>query len=487
MNRKKILGRIVQILVFCILLSSILWWLNSILVIKRPDGITTMQNLYAQEPNTCDILFLGSSHAGMNLDAEVFWSEYGYSTYALWGSAQPFWNSYFFLLEALETQSPRLVVLDTYAAALSFEYSDSARQQTNVVGMRMGINKLNAIMVSAPSDNRINLLLQFPLFHSRISDLSLDDFMHFPWSENLINDKGTSYRYGSNHLELESYIPHDNIEIIHPKQELYLRKIIELCSARNIDLLLIKTPYGSNRMTHQGYDNYVQSIANAYNVPFINMNLLDSEIGLCSDDIWFDGSHLNTNGARKISSWLGSYISSHYDIPNHTDDPQYASWNFFAEQIREHYLHEISTTSDYCAELSRSNFPVLMIANIDSEDPDILQTMQTIVQDIGADPTYLPSTNLYQSTLFMQPVGVSDNNSAIYSPVHSIDNTYYFDNVKISIDLSEKMTIYMNETSIVECDDQGIFLFTFNHDGNICIDFVALDLDNNHLTHYNIW
>lgn len=84
----------------------------------------------------------------MNLDASVLWSEYGIASYCPWGSIQPFWNSYYSLIEALKTQNPKVVVLDVYAATMQFEYSDDARQATNTVGMRFSANKISAVQAS---------------------------------------------------------------------------------------------------------------------------------------------------------------------------------------------------------------------------------------------------------------------------------------------------------------------------------------------------
>ena len=79
--------RILNIVLFLALSVSLFWLGNRTLIMKREDGIVTMQNFYAQEDNTVDVLILGSSHAGTNIDLETLWNEYGYSAYSLWGSS----------------------------------------------------------------------------------------------------------------------------------------------------------------------------------------------------------------------------------------------------------------------------------------------------------------------------------------------------------------------------------------------------------------
>ena len=69
-----------------VVLLCMIWQLytlvNMTLVMKRTDGITTMQDYYVQPKGTIDVLVLGSSHAGMNIDQEVFWTNYGMSGYS---------------------------------------------------------------------------------------------------------------------------------------------------------------------------------------------------------------------------------------------------------------------------------------------------------------------------------------------------------------------------------------------------------------------
>ena len=37
-------------------------------------------------------------------------------------------------------------------------------------------------------------------------------------------------------------------------------------------------------------------------------------------------SHVNSNGAEKLSAYYGAMIKENYDIPDHSDDENYADW-----------------------------------------------------------------------------------------------------------------------------------------------------------------
>ena len=332
-KKLRIFLRVVIVIAAAALLAGLL---NAVLIIKRTDGITSMQNFYRQEEDTVDVLILGSSHAGRNFDAAALWDGYGISSYALWGSVQPFWNSYYFLREALEYQTPDVVVLDVYAATFGFEYSDEARQVTNVGGMRPSLNRVRAVMASAPRDRWVGLFLGLPMYHSRWSELGSDDFMHFPWSGGLGEDKGTSVRAGTGNAELPDVGGIDAVAPLMPKEEDYLRRIIGLCAERGIALELVTTPTVT-RADEQPFYNRVQQIADECGIPYHNMNLMDGETGVTPGDVWTDDAHLNTEGAWKVSEWLGAYLADRYGLPDHRGDPAFAGWETFAREAEELY------------------------------------------------------------------------------------------------------------------------------------------------------
>ena len=79
-----------------------------------------LEYLYKQDADTVDLLVLGSSHAFEDVNTSVLYERYGISSYILAGSIQPFWNSYYYLQEALMSQRPRLVILEGSAATQNF-------------------------------------------------------------------------------------------------------------------------------------------------------------------------------------------------------------------------------------------------------------------------------------------------------------------------------------------------------------------------------
>ena len=119
---------------------------------KYGDGIYSVTTFYEQEEDSVDLLILGSSHAYQNINPMILWKDAGIAAYDLCGSITPLWNSYYFLKEAVKTQSPRLVILEAYCLTQPYEYMDDSRIIKNVYGLKPSENKLDALKVSAPED-----------------------------------------------------------------------------------------------------------------------------------------------------------------------------------------------------------------------------------------------------------------------------------------------------------------------------------------------
>lgn len=132
-----------------------------------------MTNFYEQEKDTIDVLVLGSSHAYSDINPSVLWSEYGIASYDLGGSVQPMWNTYYYLVEALKTQRPRLIILEAFCLNYMYDYSDDSRIIKNTYGLKWSSNRLDCLRASAPSkDYWLPLLHE----HNRYAAISEEDF-----------------------------------------------------------------------------------------------------------------------------------------------------------------------------------------------------------------------------------------------------------------------------------------------------------------------
>lgn len=419
-RRPAALGFVLTVFLVCAGLGL----LDRTLTLKQTHGIVPMWSFYLQSDNTIDLLLLGSSFIGVNQDCETLWTDFGISSFALWGPSQPAWNSYYFLNEALKYEMPKVVVYDVSSLLQDWEYADESGQYANVYGMKLSLDKFSAIQASAPQERWGDLLLGFPIYHTRYSELTIADFDRSLWGDPAgMSERGNTVRYGTGSLSDFGNIADAKVTTqITEKQEDFLLKIINRCKKEDIPLLLVASvvPY---REVYMPFSNYSAVLAAQYDVPFIDFNLLDAETGITIDDLYLDDWHVNTNGARKQSAYLGQYLKEHYELIDHRGDPRYSSWDAFAVKMQNSYITMIADLSDYLKELVRDDRTVVVIKRLVSEGSSLEELQQTAV-GAGFDMSFL--NNQSRNGCWI-----------IEHPGNSSKNTYYALDQDISLQLGD--------------------------------------------------
>ena len=129
--------------------------------------------LYLAEPeDSLDYLYLGSSYAYCDVDPAVIYDRTGLTGYVLAGPEQTLSQTYWYLREALETQSPGLVVLE--GSALAFQKYQSYTQ-VNVGYMPFGLNRLGASFTASEPELRPGLLFPLYFYHNRWTELTVSE------------------------------------------------------------------------------------------------------------------------------------------------------------------------------------------------------------------------------------------------------------------------------------------------------------------------
>lgn len=326
---------IIKIICFLCILVISLNYVNKIFKVKYMDGIYGMTKFYELEKGSVDVLILGSSHAFQDFNTGTLWQEYGMASYILAGSIQPMWNTYYYLKEALKTQTPELIVLEGYLTTYDQEFIDDSRIIKNNYGLKWSADKINSIKISSPEDRWDEFLLEYIQYHTRYTELDSCDFLYSQGNPFFNDWKGF--------LPNMATTPHESIDVssvaeknyLYEKTEKYYRKTIELAQEHNIPIVIIISPYAGITKEHQKKYNAASDIAAEYNVPFINCNLLLDETGIDYSTDASDSAHLNYRGNQKFSSYIGTYLKSNFEISERTGDPKYDTWQKQADFIEQ--------------------------------------------------------------------------------------------------------------------------------------------------------
>ena len=325
---------VVRIICFAVLLALALGGWNAVFRFKHVDGIYSVKEFYEQGRDTVDLLILGSSHAFEDFNTGTLWDEHGIASYVMGGSVQPMWNTYYYLKEALKTQSPKLIILEAYCTILDGPYIDDSRIIKNNYGLHWSADKFASLAASAPEERQVGFLLEYAQYHARYRELSDEDFLPDLASVRFGSWKG----FGAN-LATEPHQANSTAKVtsrtrLSQKTEQYYRLVIQLAKDSGIPILVVVTPYAGLTVSDQRRFNRAADVAADLEVPFINCNGLTEEMGIDYAVDAADWSHLNYRGNQKFTHWIGAYITEHYELPDRRGDPRYASWQEHADYIR---------------------------------------------------------------------------------------------------------------------------------------------------------
>ncbi len=379
-------SKTLRIVCFIGCLIVLLFGINEILKYKSNDGIDQMQAFYTNEENTIDVLFMGSSHSYSNINTSLLYKDFGIAGFDLGGAEQLLWNNYFWLVEALKTQKPKVIVLEVFSTGVIKDDFQGAWMMENIYGMKPSSNYYESVKQST-MDNAFNsYILPFTRYHSKYTQISKEDFQY---NEYLQTFKGFEPKWGNaNTEELVkpdiSYVTDQTP--ISEKAERYFRKYIELCQKENIPLVLVCSPYMVTEDAQKIY-NYMFSIAEQYSVPYLDFNKMYDELQLDFKTDMCEWSHLNEKGNVKYSTYLGSYLKDNYEIPDRREDEKYSTWqqaaDIWTQELNEYTLIGINDAATYLDKLNNSYYTIIVTQNQNNDISKMSDNVKNKLEVLG--------------------------------------------------------------------------------------------------------
>jgi hypothetical protein len=134
---------------------------------------------YYQETLPHQVLMVGDCELYENFDPVTLWNQYGITSYIRGNAQQLTWQSYYLLKEALETETPDVVVFNV----LELKYDEPQKEEYNRLtldSMKWSANKVAAISASMTADESfLDYLFPILRYHSRITQLTAEDITCF--------------------------------------------------------------------------------------------------------------------------------------------------------------------------------------------------------------------------------------------------------------------------------------------------------------------
>lgn len=288
----------------------------------RRDDSERKYSAFFGETQDFDVFFLGTSHVMDAIYPIELWRDFGITSYNFGNTAETPEATYWTLRLALEAHTPKAVLVDVcYIDRSQEEHGVAAFAHTFLDAVPTSLTKLEAIWSLFPQGSRAEFVFPFVTHHARWEEIlsggDVDTVDSLPCMF------GAELRVGR--AEPAPFARTQEMDLTQTQGKQAIREIIALCRERGIEPVLIATPFPADE-NMQKMMNSAQAIADECGVTFLNLfdvaDLVDFQTD-CYDPM----SHLNPDGAAKVTAYLGQWLSENFSFADKRSEAQYAHWN----------------------------------------------------------------------------------------------------------------------------------------------------------------
>lgn len=287
-----------------------------------------MSKIFFVPDDTYDVILSGPSHMQFAIQPAQLFGEQGIASCNISTTAQSIPTTYHLLKEMISRHDPELVVLDLFCLFYPDKLVAPERLHQAIDFMPLSSSKVE-IVQDLVEENHREYYIPFIFYHDRWKELTREDYTMY-------QNANETYQFLEGLKVFDTPftpVPEDQTAEIPEIPLHYLEKIVSLCKETDTQLLLTVIPYRADQDNNNTSPVYQQQLYNSvalqakeWEVPFFNaLHVLDEmDFDFTTDMVEY--SHVNASGSRKISEFYGNYLREHFDIPDRSEDPDYAHW-----------------------------------------------------------------------------------------------------------------------------------------------------------------
>lgn len=296
-----------------------------------------------------EVLFFGSSHMFNGVLPLQLYRDTGVLSYNLGMTNEYPAVTYWRMVDALQRCRPKVVVVDVYRA-LSGEKmprteSDLGLLHNSLDSMPLSLTKVRAladILDAGPGDfdGVFNYLFPLAQFHSRYRSLTEDDYHPY-----LMETRGAMplrvWQPGTP-LPLDRVPATDTAPLDSAPGETYLRRMMELCEAQGVPIVLVALPFQAPEDQLARLNGIAALAAEYPNAVYLNLlyeDVVDPLIDFSDPD-----GHLNTAGAARVTAWLGDWLTDRYPLTDRRGSAE--SWDRSLDNVRRQHCATLAGAGD---------------------------------------------------------------------------------------------------------------------------------------------
>lgn len=264
-----------------------------------------------------DMIFVGSSHSYCAFDPEIFDSKLGTSSFQLGMPQQLPDATYYTLLEVLNYQKPKTVVMELYWGMLSDKFNQKQAEMLFKVLKNKELEQdyFNKVY---PVSEKVKYFIEpirFSQDYLAMKNKELEAYVEetFDVVKEKQEDFGTEYYRSKGYVYCTYVINEDKLDRtnqfkhfdgksfeIDNTQKKYIEKIVRLCEQNDIELIFVTAPIAPVSMEKiKNYDfinKKVGDLCQQLNTPYFDYNIINADEKILENKNFRDDAHLNDSG-----------------------------------------------------------------------------------------------------------------------------------------------------------------------------------------------
>lgn len=333
----------VRAVVFLIIAVFLFVYLNRVFTIANSDSNRQIFNaFYAEEENTIDVLYMGTSATNRYFIPPMAYNEAGITAFDLATMGLPMFFVPTLINEAEKTQDPDLYIIELRNVLKTKNEVTDAHIRRVTDSMKESQNKYEAIdkamaytegatgELSNIDDGFLDYFVPIVKYHSRLTagDIKPADFL--PWKT---KNKTKGYVLSPNTLNIKAQkepVYSDGYGELAPEMQKALQDALDACDGleEGKEVLFVLSPYSMKEGQQEVFNTAIKMVTErGYPVLDFNQKEVTDAMGIDWERDFYNSKHVNYVGAEKYTAYLTEYIVEHYDLKDRRDDPKYESWD----------------------------------------------------------------------------------------------------------------------------------------------------------------
>lgn len=375
---KAVKNIICSVLFLSILCGSILFVMPFFRYDEDVISSGNMAMFYAQDKDTIDVAFVGSSALYRFISPTEMYKNYGITSMNFATANMNIYAMPGVIEELVKYQHPKVIVIEirNYINNAEREMHGGKYSQKELDAKESMFNRLvNNMPVSSTrskiiedtvpemlGQETLDWKFEYLKTHTNWKNKRLDDVKYF-FSRYVLKEvqdydgeyygadyKGTVARNSVFYNEDRDFSKFDTVSEISGKWLEKLQKTVDAAKSCGTNVMFLTTPYPTDEIK-VSYENFVEKYLTQQGVHYLNCNKRYDEIGIDFASDFYDDEHSNTKGIVKVTNYLAKHIIDYYKLEKtELTDAQAKDWAEASEKwVNEVRDPGIKKINDYVA------------------------------------------------------------------------------------------------------------------------------------------